>query len=1101
MTITTQCPPKSKLNSLSLGLLSDDESGDLLRHLDDCNTCQLEIQSIDSKDDTLLKQIKGSAQSESTVDYESESECQRAGVKALAAIGAGLTDSASSQFDMPEQIGDYEIVSKLGRGGMGQVFLGRHTKLGRSVAIKCIAKHRLFDDSANDRFAAEMKFVGGLTHPNIVQAFDARESDGMAVLVTELIDGLNVKEVVKRLGALEVGDACQVALAICKALDYVHAQGMIHRDVKPSNIMIDINGHVKLLDLGLARQQSSDGGQELTATGQAIGTVDYVAPEQIVGGRDVDHRSDIYGLGCTLYKMLTGNAPFETSDYPTTLTKLNAHANDLPRPVGDIIELPVKLKKLLHRMLQKSPTERPQTFEEIQTVLSTFAAKSDLKKLVTLAIESEGETQQQPATSPRRTKTKPSRRWPWMTAIAAGLVGIVFGCLMGITLTVKKPNGESANITVPNGASAEIDSDGNITVTLADGSSQVIDKAKVKSGEIITVPDDATTAVDSDGNVTISHGEQQVELPTVDPALKDALAGDLVDLFQEPSWSKETGLIRRSLIAGKKPIIAIRPTDKKGEGSIVTIALNDSERESLKSAKERKLDTRLISYDETNHWMDELAKLEGAYRVKSLLSGKSNLPTNGALIIIRGEEMVLWRSPNDVQKNILSLRSDLQNQFLWYPDVATEAGSLVKEFTVAYQFDSKNKLRLAMKLGRHHEQLDFETVSQEMEVRLERIKEPKGSSEELAVRYLNRGSKSIEADFKPQISIHVAVPKGEGAIPAGWENAEISLKTIQQDGEMGSYKKEVWVNQQPFVTNESIAEAKMSTFSGGCIQLKLTPKGGERFWAEINGLKGKFFVVSKVNNTIVSAFQSAVNESTVHAGESFCHFGGGAETTQLQKWVNQINESKRVELSPEEIPDNGNQKLKSLSLSFLLYASDHGTFPASKNVTQKADKDSKPFSWRVAILPSLGLDELYSQYRFNEDWDSEHNSKLLSKMPDVYRHPSAAKDSTTTWYVGFADAQSALGVEQGFDFGSFKDGTANTLLLVETDSGIPWTKPEDLPFTGDAIDSVADPAKSPSKKGVWVSRADGSVHLLPFQEAKENLRKLITKAGGEVLEK
>ena len=104
--------------------------------------------------------------------------------------------------------------------------------------------------------------------------------------------------------------------------------GMIHRDVKPSNIMVDKNGQVKLLDLGLARLQSSDGGAELTATGQAIGTLDYVAPEQINGSKDVDCRADIYSLGCTLYKLLTGHAPFDCESYPTALAKLNAHIND-----------------------------------------------------------------------------------------------------------------------------------------------------------------------------------------------------------------------------------------------------------------------------------------------------------------------------------------------------------------------------------------------------------------------------------------------------------------------------------------------------------------------------------------------------------------------------------------------------------------------------------------------------------------------------------------------------------------------------------------------------------------------------------------------------
>ena len=292
--------------------------------------------------------------------------------------------------------------------------------------------------------------------------------------------------------------------------------------------------------------------------------------------------------------------------------------------------------------------------------------------------------------------------------------------------------------------------------------------------------------------------------------------------------------------------------------------------------------------------------------------------------------------------------------------------------------------------------------------------------------------------------------------------------------------------------------------------LRLTPAAGERFWAEQSRLRGPILWVSKVDGKIVSTLQSSAGtEGWSHIGETMCSLGYGVEDSQLKKWVKQINDSRRVEtafsenvtkenLKKANAMRDGDSHIQDVARAFLFYHGGYDTFPASKMVTEKNGKDTKPYSWRVALLPFLDQHALYKQYRFDEHWDSEHNKKLLAKMPDAYRHPSAPKDSTTTWYVGFADDDSALQLNKGATWKMIPDGTANTLLVVETDSGIPWTKPEDLPFTDQGIARAIDKTKSPhKKKGIWVSRADGSTHFLTPQEAKKNLRKLITRAGGE----
>ena len=297
----------------------------------------------------------------------------------------------------------------------------------------------------------------------------------------------------------------------------------------------------------------------------------------------------------------------------------------------------------------------------------------------------------------------------------------------------------------------------------------------------------------------------------------------------------------------------------------------------------------------------------------------------------------------------------------------------------------------------------------------------------------------------------------------------------------------------------------MDDFFGGCMSLKLTPAGGERYWAEISRLQGNILLVTKVDGKIVAAHLSGRDEFESHWSETVCTVGMGVQEAQLEQWVEKINQSRQLTAMLKKTAamraKKDNSRIKAASLALLNYEAANLSLPASKNVTQNGSKKTKPYSWRVALLPFLDRNDLYKQYRFDEQWDSEHNQKLLAQMPDAYRHPSAPKDSTTTWIVGFADDDSALGINKGTTFAKIADGTSNTLLLVETDSGIPWTKPEDLPFTDEGMARAMDATKSPQKeKGIWISRVDGSNYFLTPEKAKENLRKLITRDGGERIE-
>ena len=174
------CPSQEALKSLSLGQLPEEQSDVLLNHLQTCDSCQLEIGTLDSAEDTFIKRLK-SASDDSPDEYAAENDCRTATARALAALAA-LETGELMPANFPKTIGEYEIVGPLGQGGMGHVFLGRHTKLGRQVAIKFIADHRRWDQTMHQRFASEMRTIGSLNHPNIVVAHDARDVEGVAVL-------------------------------------------------------------------------------------------------------------------------------------------------------------------------------------------------------------------------------------------------------------------------------------------------------------------------------------------------------------------------------------------------------------------------------------------------------------------------------------------------------------------------------------------------------------------------------------------------------------------------------------------------------------------------------------------------------------------------------------------------------------------------------------------------------------------------------------------------------------------------------------------------------------------------------------------------------
>jgi serine/threonine protein kinase len=266
-------------------------------------------------------------------------------------------------------LGKYKVLERLGSGGMGQVFLCEHKLMRRRVAVKVLPSAKAADASSLERFYREARAAAALDHPNIVHAYDIDQDETLHFLVMEYVDGASLQDIVKKSGPLEPIRAAHYIRQSALALDHAHKAGLVHRDIKPGNILVDRSGVVKVLDMGLARF-FNDEDDMLTKKydENVLGTADYLAPEQAIDSHSVDIRADIYGLGATFYFLLTGRTPFGEG---STAQKLIWHQTRRPRPISEIRrDVPAAMTAIMDRMMAKDPAQRYQTPAEVVDALA-----------------------------------------------------------------------------------------------------------------------------------------------------------------------------------------------------------------------------------------------------------------------------------------------------------------------------------------------------------------------------------------------------------------------------------------------------------------------------------------------------------------------------------------------------------------------------------------------------------------------------------------------------------------------------------------------------------------------------------------------------------
>jgi serine/threonine protein kinase len=267
-------------------------------------------------------------------------------------------------------VGKYVIQDRLGSGSMGRVYKALHVLMGRAVALKVIAPEIVSNQRVVQRFQREMKLVGRLDHPNVVRAFDADQVGSILYIVMEYVQGISLGQKFRMKGPLDPLEVAEYAAQAAAGLAHAHSQGIVHRDVKPSNLFLAHDGRVKVLDLGLGILLEADSASSFaTADNIAVGTIDYMSPEQACG-KTVDGRSDLYSLGCAMHHMITGRLPFQAD---TPVERLGKRINGRPTPIADLVEnVPPAMSVVMSRLLANRPGDRYQSAEEAAEALKAL---------------------------------------------------------------------------------------------------------------------------------------------------------------------------------------------------------------------------------------------------------------------------------------------------------------------------------------------------------------------------------------------------------------------------------------------------------------------------------------------------------------------------------------------------------------------------------------------------------------------------------------------------------------------------------------------------------------------------------------------------------
>lgn len=474
-----------QLAAFALKRLGEDDRAKVEKHLAECNTCRAFLAKTPGDDlARLLREHQAtSLHQQSTPAMHDQStmsgrrrQASNPQQSQLSAGGSPVKGAANAAETIPPELRQqkkYRVLRLLGRGGMGAVYEADHTMMRRKVAIKVISPSLISDPQALQRFELEVVAAAQLDHPNVARAYDADQFGSMRALIMEFVPGRSLDKLLASVGSLPIETACRCVRQALAGLQHAHEHGMVHRDLKPHNLMLTPEGKLKVLDFGLAKLTESQAvGEGLTSANAIMGTTHYMAPEQALDAKTADIRADIYSLGCTLFYLIAGRPPFEAD---TEMKILLAHQRDVPPPVNELRDdVPEGLAKLIAWMLEKNPADRPQTPVEIGRALAPYArgefdtagpeADTTQKEATELeAIAKLAEVSALPKTRIEKPQPSGNRRNYWISAGAGILASSFFFAWLFGGFKANTPEGSIIIDHVPADVSVEVD---GATVTL-----------------------------------------------------------------------------------------------------------------------------------------------------------------------------------------------------------------------------------------------------------------------------------------------------------------------------------------------------------------------------------------------------------------------------------------------------------------------------------------------------------------------------------------------------------------------------------------------------------------------------------------------------------
>jgi eukaryotic-like serine/threonine-protein kinase len=377
------CPDEVELAAFLDGALPEALSEQIAAHIETCESCETALDALHPRGGDFAEAVRQRIGEPQAAADEGLDEFERR----VREVGLTIKDQAVPPAAValektPPRLGAYRLLSHIGKGGMGQVFLAEHVHLKRTVALKILPPDRAGDPALLRRFYREMEAIGRLEHPNVVRARDAGEADGYHYLVMDYVPGIDLRGLLVASGPWTVADACEAMRQTAVGLEYIRQNGLVHRDIKPGNLIVTRHGRVKILDLGLARLRRPDSeASQLTGSDSGLGTYDYMAPEQVRRAASVDIRADLYSLGCTLYALLAGRPPFNDR---SLYEKLFAHCHDPVPPLAEIRpDVPEAVIAILDSLLAKSPADR---FENPARLAEALAPLCEGQRLSELAM-------------------------------------------------------------------------------------------------------------------------------------------------------------------------------------------------------------------------------------------------------------------------------------------------------------------------------------------------------------------------------------------------------------------------------------------------------------------------------------------------------------------------------------------------------------------------------------------------------------------------------------------------------------------------------------------------------------------------------------------